>query len=137
MQAYLPCLIRGLAGCAVPALPACDCPLLHQRRKSSYQWRGGWTGFDPVIFYHYNETYFVTFLQVNRSEQIPLRLFTPGPVSSLATSPSGSYLAAAVQESITIWQIGTGGPAVQFCANIFTLSYLGPYWLCCPGTTSL
>ena len=59
--------------------------------------------------------------QVNRSEQIPLRLFTPGPVSSLATSPSGSYLAAAVQESITIWQIGTGGPAVQFCANIFTL----------------
>ena len=46
--------------------------------------------------------------QVNRSEQIPLRLFTPGPVSSLATSPSGSYLAAAVQESITIWQLGTG-----------------------------
>ena len=76
-------------------------------------------------------------LQVNRSEQIPLRLFTPGPVSSLATSPSGSYLAAAVQESITIWQIGTGGPAVQFCANIFTLSYQGPCWLCCPGTTSL
>ena len=75
--------------------------------------------------------------QVNRSEQIPLRLFTPGPVSSLATSPSGSYLAAAVQESITIWQIGTGGPAVQICANIFTLSYQGPCWLCCPGTTSL
>jgi len=46
--------------------------------------------------------------QVNRSEQMPLRLFTPGPVSSLATSPSGSYLAAAVQESITIWQLGTG-----------------------------
>ena len=39
---------------------------------------------------------------------MPLRLFTPGPVSSLATSPSGSYLAAAVQESITIWQLGTG-----------------------------
>ena len=75
--------------------------------------------------------------QVNRSEQIPLRLFTPGPVSSLATSPSGSYLAAAVQESITIWQIGTGCPAVQSCANIFTLSYQGPCWLCCPGTTSL
>ena len=52
--------------------------------------------------------------QVNRSEQIPLRLFTPGPVSSLATSPSGSYLAAAVQESITIWQIGTGGLAIKF-----------------------
>ena len=58
-------------------------------------------------------------LQVNRSEQIPLRLFTPGPVSSLATSPTGSYLAAAVQESITIWQIGTGGPAVQFLQTYF------------------
>ena len=66
VQTYLPCLIRGLTGCAVPALPACDCPLLHQRRKSSYQWRGGWTGFDPVIFYHDNETYFVTFVTLWR-----------------------------------------------------------------------
>ena len=49
-----------------------------------------------------------TQIKVNKSEQMPLRLFTPGPVSSLATSPSGSYLAAAVQESITIWQLGTG-----------------------------
>jgi len=46
--------------------------------------------------------------QVNKSEQLPLRLFTPGPVSALSCSPSGNYLAAAVQESVTVWQVGTG-----------------------------
>jgi pre-rRNA-processing protein IPI3 len=46
--------------------------------------------------------------QVNKAEQLPLRLFTPGPVSALAVSPSGSYLAAAVQEAVTVWQLGTG-----------------------------
>eukprot|EP00092_Neocalanus_flemingeri_P017354 GFUD01018769.1.p1 GENE.GFUD01018769.1~~GFUD01018769.1.p1 ORF type:complete len:417 (+),score=147.99 GFUD01018769.1:39-1289(+) len=46
--------------------------------------------------------------QVNRSEQSPLRLFTPGPVSAMTVSPSGHYLVAAVQENINIWQVGTG-----------------------------
>eukprot|EP00090_Calanus_glacialis_P008952 TRINITY_DN17273_c0_g1_i1.p1 TRINITY_DN17273_c0_g1~~TRINITY_DN17273_c0_g1_i1.p1 ORF type:complete len:419 (+),score=165.14 TRINITY_DN17273_c0_g1_i1:45-1301(+) len=46
--------------------------------------------------------------QVNRSEQSPLRLFTPGAVSAMAVSPSGHYLVAAVEENINIWQVGTG-----------------------------
>ena len=71
---------------------------------------------------------------------MPLRLFTPGPVSSLATSPSGSYLAAAVQESITIWQLGTG-PGFKinqswFCA-LQRVFFQGHCWQCCPAITSL
>jgi len=46
--------------------------------------------------------------QVNRSEQCPLRLFTPGCVSAMAVSPSGHYLVVAVEENINIWQVGTG-----------------------------
>jgi len=46
--------------------------------------------------------------QVNRSEQSPLRLFTPGPVSAMAVSPSGHYLVTGTQENINIWQVGTG-----------------------------
>ena len=75
---------------------------------------------------------------------MPLRLFTPGPVSSLATSPSGSYLAAAVQESITIWQLGTG---LGFKINnllttrlvlcLATCAFQGHCWQCCPAITSL
>lgn len=46
--------------------------------------------------------------QVNRSEQLPLRLFAPGRCGALAVSPSGSYLLAAVEENITVWQLNTG-----------------------------
>ena len=46
--------------------------------------------------------------QVNRSEQSPLRLFTPGTVAAMAVSPSGDYLVVAVEENINIWQVGTG-----------------------------
>jgi len=46
--------------------------------------------------------------QVNRSEQVPLRLFTPGAVCAMTVSPSGDYLVAAVQENLNIWQVGTG-----------------------------
>ena len=46
--------------------------------------------------------------QVNRLEQSPLRLFTPGPVSLMVVSPSGHYLVAVVDENINIWQVGTG-----------------------------
>jgi len=46
--------------------------------------------------------------QVNRSEQLPLRLFTPGPVSAMTVSPSGNYLVASVEENINIWQVSTG-----------------------------
>ena len=51
--------------------------------------------------------------QVNRSEQTPLRLFTPGPVSAKALSPSGLYLVAAVEEIINMaggdWGLAGGG----------------------------
>ena len=40
--------------------------------------------------------------QANRSEQSPLRLFTPGPVSAMAVSPSGHYLVSAMEENINI-----------------------------------
>jgi len=45
---------------------------------------------------------------VNRGEQLPLRLFAPGRCGALACSPSGSYLLAAVEENITVWQLNTG-----------------------------
>jgi len=46
--------------------------------------------------------------QVNRGEQLALRLFTPGPPTAMAVSPSGNYLVVAVQENINIWMVGTG-----------------------------
>jgi len=46
--------------------------------------------------------------QINRNEQLALRLFTPGKCSALTCSPSGAYLLAAVEENISIWQTSTG-----------------------------
>ena len=43
--------------------------------------------------------------QINRNEQMSLRMFTPGKCSSLTCSPRGSYLIAAVEEKISIWQV--------------------------------
>ena len=46
--------------------------------------------------------------QVNRSEQASVRLFSPGPVSAMAASPSGLYLVVATQENLNIYLISTG-----------------------------
>ena len=46
--------------------------------------------------------------QVNKSEQASARLFSPGPVSALAASPSGLYLAVASQESLNLYLVSTG-----------------------------
>ena len=66
--------------------------------------------------------------QVNRSEQTPLRLFTPGPVSAKALSPSGLYLVAAVEEIINIWQVGTGallGVVIRHYQPVTVLQFTG------------
>jgi len=66
--------------------------------------------------------------QVNRSEQSPLRLFTPGPVSAMTVSPSGYYLVAAVQENINIWNVGTGallGVVTRHYQPVTTLQFTG------------
>jgi len=80
-----------------------------------HQWRGGASlprsvclvGDDYLISGQPNKP-LLNVWQVNKCEQLPLRLFTPGPVTALAVSPSGSYLAAAVQETVSVWQLGTG-----------------------------
>ena len=46
--------------------------------------------------------------QSNKSEMSPARLFSPGPVSAMAVSPSGQYLCIATQESINIYLLSTG-----------------------------
>jgi len=46
--------------------------------------------------------------QVNRAEQLPVRMIAPGRVRAMVASPSGSYLLAATEENINIWQISTG-----------------------------
>ena len=43
--------------------------------------------------------------QINRNEQMSLRMFTPGKCSALTCSPRGSYLIAAVEEKISVWQV--------------------------------
>ena len=43
-------LFRSIISSVVPPLPASDCALIHQRRKSSNQWRRGWAGF---VFIHH------------------------------------------------------------------------------------
>ena len=42
--------------------------------------------------------------QINRNEQMSIRMFTPGKCSALTCSPRGSYLIAAVEEKISLWQ---------------------------------
>ena len=46
--------------------------------------------------------------QVNKSEQSSVRLFSPGPVSAMAASPSGLYLVVATQEKLNIYLVTTG-----------------------------
>ena len=43
-------LFRSIISSVVPPLPASDCALIHQRWKSSNQWRRGWAGF---VFIHH------------------------------------------------------------------------------------
>jgi len=83
--------------------------------SSLHQWKGGTSiphslslvGSDYLLSGQPNKP-LLNLWQVNRSEQVPIRMFTPGPVSALAVSPSGNYLAVSVQENINIWQVGTG-----------------------------
>ena len=46
--------------------------------------------------------------QVNKSELSPVRLFSPGPVSAMAASPSGLYLVIATQENLNIYLVSSG-----------------------------
>jgi len=46
--------------------------------------------------------------QVHRNEQMSQRQFTPGKCCALAVSPRGSYLVAAVEEKMSVWQTSTG-----------------------------
>jgi len=80
-----------------------------------HHWKGGTSapgtvalvGEDYLLSGQHNKP-LLNVWQVNRSEQLPLRLFTPGPPTALAVSPSGNYLVVAVQENINIWQVCTG-----------------------------
>eukprot|EP00088_Acartia_fossae_P003160 TRINITY_DN1130_c0_g1_i3.p1 TRINITY_DN1130_c0_g1~~TRINITY_DN1130_c0_g1_i3.p1 ORF type:complete len:444 (-),score=79.97 TRINITY_DN1130_c0_g1_i3:64-1353(-) len=46
--------------------------------------------------------------QINRNEQMSLRMFTPGKVNAMTTSPRGHYILIAVQEQISVYQMSTG-----------------------------
>jgi len=46
--------------------------------------------------------------QINRSEQVSIRMFTAGKVNAMVSSPRGHYLVVAVQEQIYIYQLSTG-----------------------------
>jgi len=46
--------------------------------------------------------------QINRTEQMGIRMFAPGKVSAMVSSPRGHYLCIAVQEQISVYQLSTG-----------------------------
>lgn len=45
---------------------------------------------------------------LNRHEQQPEKITTPGPLTALTATPSGKYLVGACQEKVYVWQTCTG-----------------------------
>jgi len=83
--------------------------------NSLHQYKGGqsakntvtWVGQDWLLSAPSDKP-LLNVWQCNRSEQSPVRLFSPSLVSAMAVSPSGSYLVLSTQESINIYLLSTG-----------------------------
>lgn len=45
---------------------------------------------------------------LNRHEQQPQVISTPGPCTALAATPSGKYLAGGIKDKVYVWQTGNG-----------------------------
>ena len=82
--------------------------------NSLHQYKGGRTGGGTVTWLGQDwllsagDKPLLNVWQVNRSEQASVRLFSPGPVSAMAASPSGLYLVIATQENLNIYLVSTG-----------------------------